>query len=189
MLRIRRIDPEGWYDIPGYGGRYQINYYGNIRRVLKNGRYKDLHPFIKKSNGRRCVKLNSKEAVVLKLMQRTFIGELPEGIVAYHKNGMLADDCLGNIGTATRESLGKMTGTWNECELAVAKINSDGEIVAFYKSAREAGRMNYMSYQTILDRVNGKVKSLYAPDGYVYVADRDRDIQKAIRRIEMDNQK
>lgn len=186
-MRIKRIVPTEWYDIPGYGGKYQINYYGHVRRTLKHGRYKDMHPYIKSSNGRRVVKLNCKERIVITLMRDTFIGELPEGRVLYHKNGLLTDDTLSNIGMTTRSELGKLTGTWNECEMTVVKINSDGEIVDVYKSAREAGRKNYMSYQSILDRINGKVKSLYAPDGYVYVRDRDRDIQKAIRRIELDN--
>ena len=75
-MRIKQINPNAWYDIPGYGGKYQINYFGNIRRALKNGRYKDLHPYTKSSNGRRAVKLNCKEVVVMKLMQITFIGEL-----------------------------------------------------------------------------------------------------------------
>lgn len=67
-MRIEKINPEEWYDIPGYDGKYQINFYGDVRRALKNGRYKELHPFIKKSNGRRCVKLNCKEQVVKNLM-------------------------------------------------------------------------------------------------------------------------
>lgn len=186
-MRIERIVPTEWYDIPSYGGKYQINYYGHVRRALKNGRYKELHPYIKSSNGRRVVKLNCKERTVMSLMGDTFIGELPEGYVLYHKNGLLTDDTLSNIGMTTRSELGKLTGTWNESEMTVVKINSDGEIVDFYKSAREAGRKNYISYQSILDRINGKIKSLYAPDGYVYVRDQERDIQKAIRRIELDN--
>lgn len=186
-MRIERIVPTEWYDVPGYGGKYQINYYGHVRRALKNGRYKELHPYIKSSNGRRVVKLNCKERTVMSLMRDTFIGELPQGYVLYHKNGLLTDDTLSNIGMATRSELGKLTGTWNECEMTVVKVNSYGEIVDFYKSAREAGRKNYMSYQSILDRINGKVKSLYATDGFVYVRDRERDVQKAIRRIELDN--
>ena len=46
-----------------------------------------------------------------------------------------------------------------------------------------------MAYQTILDRINGKVKSLYAPDGYVYVKEKESEIQKAIRKIELENRK
>lgn len=184
-MRIKQINPSSWYDIPGYSGKYQINYYGNVRRVLKCG-YKELHPFTKSSNGRRVVKLNSKEQVVMKLMQIAFLGELPPGTVAYHKNGIITDDTLNNIGITTRRELGKRTGKSNGCETPVVKIDSDGQVVDFYRSVREAGRKNYMSYQTILDRINGKVKSLYAPDGYVYVKDNSRAINKAVRMIELE---
>lgn len=188
-MRIKQINPAEWYDIPGYNGKYQINYYGKIRRALKHGRYKELHPYVKCSNRRLAVKLNCKERDVLSLMRDTFIGQVPKGYVLYHKNGIITDPALYNIGMITRKELGRLTGTWNNCETSVVKINSDGEVVDFYKSVREAGRKNHMSYQTILDRINGKVKSLYAPDGYVYVKDTDGEINKAIRRIELDNSK
>ena len=123
----------------------------------------------------------------MKLMQITFIGELPPGMVTYHKNGIITDDALNNIGIITRSELGKLTGRGNGCETSVVKISEEGQIVDFYRSVREAGRKNHMSYQTILDRINGKVKSLYAPDGYVYCKDNAREINKAVRRIELDN--
>lgn len=106
-MRIKQINPRGWYDIPGYDGKYQINYFGNVRRALKRG-YKALHPYIKTANGRRVVKLNCKEQVVMKLMQITFIGELPLGMVTYHKNGIITDDALNNIGIITRSELGNL---------------------------------------------------------------------------------
>lgn len=140
-MRIKQISLTEWYDIPGYGGKYQINYFGNIRRALKRG-YKDLHPYIKSSNGRRVLKLNGKEQVVMKLMQITFIGALPPGKVAYHKNGIITDDALNNIGITTRSELGRLTGRSNGCEMSVVKISPDGEIVDFYRSVREAGRKN-----------------------------------------------
>lgn len=160
-MRIKQINPRGWYDIPGYDGKYQINYFGNVRRALKRG-YKALHPYIKTTNGRRVVKLNCKEQVVMKLMQITFIGELPPGMVTYHKNGIITDDALNNIGIITRSELGRLTGRGNGCETSVVKIGEEGQIVDFYRSVREAGRKNHMSYQTILDRINGKVKSSIA---------------------------
>jgi hypothetical protein len=186
-MRIKNIVPTKWYDIPGYDGKYQINYYGQIRRALKNGRYKELHPYIKSSNRRQAVKLNCKERDVIALIRDTFIGEVPEGYVLYHKNGLLTDNALNNIGMVTREECGKRTGKWNESATPVVKLNSDGEIVEFYRSAREAGRKNYMSYQTIMDRINGKTKGLYAGDGYIYAKDSDSEIQKVLRRIELDN--
>ena len=111
-MRIKQINPRGWYDIPGYDGKYQINYFGNVRRALKRG-YKALHPYIKTANGRRVVKLNCKEQVVMKLMQITFIGELSPGVVTYHKNGIITDDALNNIGIITRSELGRLTGRGN----------------------------------------------------------------------------
>lgn len=41
-MRIKNVDPKGWYDIPGYDGLYQINYWGNVRKRLKRGCYKQL---------------------------------------------------------------------------------------------------------------------------------------------------
>lgn len=47
-------------------------------------------------------------------------------------------------------------------------MTPEGEIVAVYPSARAAARENHMSYQTVLDRCNGKVKQPFALDGHTY---------------------
>ena len=182
-MRIKTVNPAAWYDIPGYDGKYQINYSGEIRRKLKKG-WKMLHPYRKKANGRTAVKLNCKEQVVMKLMQITFIGDLPEGKVIYHKNGIITDDTLNNIGITTRQELGRLTGRGNGRSMVVVKISENGEIVEYYRSVREAGRMNHMSYQTVRNYVKGTAKGVFAPDGYAYCMDDDRQIGKTIRRIE-----
>lgn len=41
-------------------------------------------------------------------------------------------------------------------------------IVFLGEIAREAAKANHMSYQTVLDRCNGKVKNPYALDGFTY---------------------
>lgn len=35
-MRIKNVNPKGWYDIPGYDGIYQINYWADIRKKLGN---------------------------------------------------------------------------------------------------------------------------------------------------------
>ena len=66
---------------------------------------------------------------------------------------------------------------------SVIKINANGEIVDVCRSAREAGKMNYMSYQTIIDRCNGKYKSAFASDGFAYAwEDSDLSVKKAIKK-------
>jgi hypothetical protein len=47
------------------------------------------------------------------------------------------------------------------------------EAIEFYPSARQAAKMNHMSYQTVMDRCNGNVKKEIAPYGYFYVWDED----------------
>ena len=69
--------------------------------------------------------------------------------------------------------------------MSVAKIDSTGEIVEVYPSAREAGRQNYMASQTIIDRCNGLRKSAFAPDGYAYAWENSEvSMRKAIAKIE-----
>ena len=59
-----------------------------------------------------------------------------------------------------------------------------GLIVDVYSSARKAARENYMSYQTIMDRCNGKCKSAFAPDGYAYAwEDSEVSMKHALNKI------
>ena len=53
---------------------------------------------------------------------------------------------------------------------------------------REAARENFMSYQTVMDRCNGKVKGPFAPDGYAYAwEDCKVSMKNAIKKIQGGN--
>lgn len=182
---MARLDPgaTGWRNIPGYDGAYQISWEGQVRSWRWRGDHfvkepKILTQFIRKPRGgarrsaRRYVKLTdsqgrSREVAVIRLMVVTWFGGYPPGKVAYHKNGDLTDHCYTNIGFATPRELGRMTGG-KASRRPVAKVNAAGEIVAYYPSARKAAKANHMSYQTVLDRCNGKVKKPFALDGHTY---------------------
>ena len=110
------------------------------------------------------------EFTVLSLMVNVWLGGPRPGLVPYHRNGDLADHNVNNIGFATRQKLGQMTGGQSN-RLPVRKVTPTGEVVAIYPSARAAGKANHMSYQTVLDRCNGKVKNPFALDGYNYEFD------------------
>ena len=177
-------------DIPQYDGKYQVDKEGNIRRVYPSGKTRQMHPYHKKLSGsqRLVVKLThngkEKEEILMKLVAVTFLGPIPEGYVPYHKNGCQNDNYLNNIEYITREELGKRTGASSR-RMPVAKISEDGEIVEVYTSARKAAKQNYMSYQTVIDRCNGKCKSPFAPDGYAYAwENKEISMQNAIRKIE-----
>ena len=185
---------ETWKDIPEYSGKYQADREGNVRRLYSSGKSKLMTAYPKKStrNKRLVIKLTmdgkSKEVTLLEIMARTFLGPSPKGYVPYHKNGIQSDNYINNIAYISRKDLGKITGK-NSRRKPVAKINKNGEIIEFYSSAREAARKNYMSYQTVIDRCNGKCKSAFAPDGYAYAWEDERvSMRNAIAKIEKENE-
>ncbi len=153
-----------WKDIPGYDGKYQADTEGNVRRVYRSGKTRKMTAYHKKMNGsqRLVVKLTKedrpKEEILMQIMARTFLGEPPEGCVAYHLNGCQGDNNIQNIAYIPRKELGRLTGA-KARRRPVAKLDGSGEVVEVYSSAREAGRRSYCSYQTVIDRCNGKVSS------------------------------
>lgn len=187
-MRITHINPKGWYDIPGYEGVYQINFWAKIRKILYPGQYKVMKTFIKK-DGRQYVNLYKnrkyKQWPVMRLMRVTFIGNLPEGYVTYHKNGIKSNDELSNIGIITRSELSGKVNAKSK-SIKVVKINSDGEIVDYYKSIRDAGLKNNISYGTLTYYISKRAQCLYAPDGYVYCKDHGKEIATMIKKIEQD---
>ena len=163
-----------WRDIPGYGGKYRASREGKAQRVYPSGHVRDMTPYKKSrtARGRLFVKLTingkPREVPMLKVMVETWHTARDKSLVPYHKNGIVADNHADNIGFATREELGRMTGHMTSRKKAVIKISKDGEGVEIYRSAREAAKANHMSYQAVLDRCHGKVKKPFALDGHTY---------------------
>ena len=184
---------ESWRDIPGYGGKYQVDMNGVVRRIYKSGKTRQMTPYHKKMRGsqRLVVKLTKdgkpKEEILMQLVARAFLGSPPPGYVPQHKNGCQSDNYIQNIEYISRRELGKKTGK-NSRRQPVVKIDEAGEIVEVYSSAREAAKQNFMSYQTVIDRCNGKCKSAFAPDGYAYAwEDKEISMRNAVRKIELAN--
>lgn len=179
-----------WKRIDGYEHHYEVSYKGQVRRLLKNGKYRVLTCYHKKMTGsqRLVVKLTKdgkgREVCVHQLVAKAFLPPCPPGWVPYHINSIITDNWASNIAYISRRELGLKTGSWSN-KKAVAKIDSTGEVVDVYSSARVAGKKNFMSYQTILDRCAGKVKGAFAPDGYAYAwEDSEVSMRNAIAKIE-----
>jgi hypothetical protein len=166
--------------VPGYP-LYEIDHTGSIRRIFKTKKV-IMTPHIK--DGHYVIRLTykfrqRKEERVHKLMQLAFLPPAPPGHILYHKNGDKLDNYVNNLGYITRSELGKMTGAKSR-RVTVAKVDQNGNIVETYPSARAAARANFMSYQTVMDRCNGKVKRKFALDGYNYVWDSDTFYDKEL---------
>lgn len=184
---------ETWKDIPGYNGKYQCDREGNFRRVYKSGKTRPIIPYRKNGTRNKIVvhltddNGKTSQRLVIGIMAITFLGPAPPGCVPYHKNGALTENHINNIAYINRKELGKITGQKSRRK-PVAKINDSGNIVEVYPSARAAARDNFMSYQTVIDRCNGKVKSAFAPDGFAYAwEDDEKSIARIIRMIELEN--
>lgn len=164
---------ECWKDIPGYGGKYQASTKGNIRRVYKNGEHRLLSLFIRKTTKKMDLYVKLSDGVIAKdhkvsiLVYRTWVSDIYDGSNIIHVNGMLTDNAPSNLKAVKKESLGKMFGYKSKSK-PVVQLDSDGNILCTYRSAREAAKENGMSYQTVIDRANGKVKKTLAPDGKIY---------------------
>lgn len=170
-----------WRPIAGYDGKYEASFYGLIRRVYQSKPPRLLTGYDKKTthgSNYVAVKLSnetgSKEFKVSKIIYETFGGPVPSGYSLAHKDGYHKDNSFNNLVLLSKEELGKKTGHMARRK-AVVKCTPDLVPIDVYRSAREAARCNFMSYQTVIDRCNGKVKSLCAPDGYVYLWDEDED--------------
>lgn len=196
--------PNMWKDIRGFEGKYQISYCGEVRRIYGSGKTRLLKPYRKASEQGRKIARNRLMVGLIdekgkkhcrwvhQLVAEHFLPPPKPGQVPYHINGVVTDNWASNIGYISRSELGKKTGHISKAQ-AVIKIDRNGELVDSYRSAREAAKACFMSYQTIIDRCNGgykkngrnhSFKSVFAPDGFAYCWDKEKDVLSTQRRIE-----
>lgn len=94
---------EVWTSVPGYEGRYEVSDLGGVRRVLPDGRYRILQPYVHNEVGHLRVTLYcaagcKKQWWVHRLVLFAFEGEPPEDApLACHKNSDPADNALVNL--------------------------------------------------------------------------------------------
>lgn len=152
---------EYWKPIEGSGGMFLISCYGRFKRVYKNHE-KLLLPFLKKKGGYLQIKITFKglykDYKISKLVAYHFVGKPKPNEVIRHKNGILTDDFAGNLEYITKSELGKKTGYKAKSKPVVQLDPETFEVLNEYRSAREAGRENFISYQAVLDNCNHKTK-------------------------------
>lgn len=170
---------ENWRDIPRTDGKYQISRAGEVRHVWPSGLTTPMHPYAKprkRKDGtwvgsRICVNLriNGKcsTRLLFACLTSAWLTPPPPGMVYYHKNGVLSDNHLANVGLIDRRELGRKNGPRSKRK-SVEMVDPDGNVVALYSSAREAAEMNYMYVQTVIDRCENRIKKPFALTGYSF---------------------
>ena len=186
---------EEWRDLPGYDGFYQVSSLGRLRSfrdqhhkgqrlktpVILNptrGQY-GTHIVIKWENRQRTVQVGKAVAI-------TFLGDIPKGCVAYHKDGNPENNALSNIGIGprselSRERMRRKVAGWNR--KPVLKINRDLTVEEAYPSACKAAKANgYRPDEMWRFCTLAIAFSVFAPDDFLYTFDDDKWVRKAIDR-------
>lgn len=160
-----------WRTLDGYRYPVRVSDQGDVERQLPNGKWRKLTPYRDKQhswrvrpylpNGKR------RSESVSKLVADCFLGGTPPGMCRVHKNGMQHDNAVENI--VFRSFSGAAKSQRPPRSKPVAKVDKDGNVVAVYKTQKEAAEKNHISKAAICQRCMGKVKKPFALDGFNYV--------------------
>ncbi|WP_433958571.1 NUMOD4 domain-containing protein [Cytobacillus horneckiae] len=164
---------EVWKAITGSDDKFLVSSYGRIKRVYKN-HTAFLLPFLHKKSKQLHVKVKFEGKYagykVSKLVAFHFIGKPKLGEVVHHKNLVITDNYFGNLEYITRNQLGKKTGFKSKSKPVIQLDRDTLEPINEFRSAREAGRKCYLSYQAVLDNCNRKSKS---SGGFIFMFTED----------------
>lgn len=160
---------ETWKPIIGSDGKFLVSNYGRFKRVGKTKSW-FLLPFMKKRTGYLEVKVMYNRVYkayrVSKMVAIHFIGFPKQGESLRFKNGIKTDTFAGNLEYITKEKLGKLTGGMSKSKPVVQLDMGTKEFIEEFRSAREAGRKCYLSYQSVLDNCNHKSRT---SGGYIFM--------------------
>lgn len=161
---------EVWRPIHGSDQKYRISSYGRVQRILKNGDTPFILPYLKKRTGYLEIKVPYngvyKNYKVSNLVALHFIGKPKKGEVLHHKNGIKTDSAVSNLAYQDQSKVSRKTGPLAKSKPVVQLDKDTLDVIGEYRSAREAGRMTYLSYQAVLDNCNHKTKS---SGGYLFM--------------------
>lgn len=145
--------------IPGYEGKYFATWDGCIYRSCKNGKKVELKGYRK--GNLHCAKLSNgvgyKEMPFQRAVWMAFKGPIPDGYLVVRKTNVLTMNGMNNLRLRSKSQHGKKTGPMSNSK-EVELLDNQGEVVDSWPSARKAALDLYVSYQTVMDICNGKVK-------------------------------
>lgn len=102
------------------------------------------------------MKIKDKEMNCARLVANAFIRKLKDSDRVYHKNHLEFDNYYRNLEILSLTELGKRTGHISKSQRVVEV--KDEEIIRSWSSARKAAKSLFISYQTVMDYCNKKVK-------------------------------
>lgn len=180
---------EIWKDVPGFEGIYQVSNKGNVKSLDRYVQCADtvrhykgcLLKQCKKKNGYMEVRLRRskiyKPKLVHRLVAEVFISNTEGLPQVNHKDENKRNNCVENLEWCTQaynnlygeghksRCKNAKNGSIKATARAVLQYSLDGEFVAEYFSAMEAGRVTGFRQSGISECCNGKQKTAY---GYIW---------------------
>lgn len=148
-----------WKWIPGYENKYLATWDGHIYRRLKNGELKELKGYKKGNVYEVKLTFDKKTKVYLfnRIIWETFKGKIPPGYLVVRKIAVLSENGMQNLTLRSSKQHGKRTGPKSRSK-GVELLDESGLVIDSWSSARKAAKDLFVSYQTIVNICNIKVK-------------------------------
>ncbi|MDR2833258.1 MAG: HNH endonuclease [Streptococcaceae bacterium] len=141
--------------VPGYEGIYYATEDGFVWRVWKNRTPTRLEGY--KKDNLWAIKLLGKEYVMSRVIWESFKGRIPANKVITRRNKILSNNSLYNLKCVNKSDRSKKTGAMSKSR-SVEQLDENRNVINSWTSARKAAIDLHMSYQTVADYCNRKVK-------------------------------
>lgn len=116
----------------------------------------------------------------------TFVGDIPKGCVAYHKDGNIENNTLKNIGIGSRAELSRermRSKVAGHNRKPVLKIDRSLTVIDAYPSSSAAAKANGFRKDEMWRYCTLAISfSVFAPDDFLYTFDDDKWMRKALQR-------
>lgn len=138
--------------------RYYATRDGKFYVIYKSGKTKYLSGYLKKKRDKDVltIKASDKEYTAKNLIASLFIEEYKPKDTVLLKNNNPRDVSADNLIVVDKATYAKMTGAMSRSKKV--GLYENGKLIKTYRSAREAGRRLYCSYQMICDICNNRFK-------------------------------
>lgn len=146
------------------GKTWYIHTSGAVAIKYKNGKERQLHPFLRRE--KLYVKVNNKDTLVKCLVAAAVSNQYAKGIPVIHKDRNPANCDYRNLILISKKTLGQRTGHLSTSKKVLVTY-PDGRR-KIYRSVRECAKALYCSYQTVLDYFSGRSRNSILSD-YVIV--------------------
>lgn len=177
---------ESWRPVKGFEGVYEISDYGNVRRILGEGKTRPLKIVFREAGGKYSARVSlyskgeRRNALIARLVWESFVGPIPEGMVVTHKNGLRMDNDLRNLELVTvSEHFKKFAG--KHSRKPVIKLDRSGNVIKVYPSCTACAEAEGYSRANIGRRLIGVAKDSWDYD-FAY-EDSIKSKNYALRRL------